>query len=93
MDDEQFRAAMESENPDMQEIENIATERNRKSEEENKTAHENQAKKEREEAARREELVKRMNNGETLTPDVLSDIFEKPIDKDSDDSDDKTNNG
>ena len=38
MDDEQFRAAMESENPDMQEIENIAIERKRKSEEENKSA-------------------------------------------------------
>jgi cell division protease FtsH len=93
MDEEQFLAAMQMENPTIESIEGILTEKKRKSEEENKTAHENQAKKEREEAARREELVKRMNNGETLTPDVLSDIFEKPIDKDSDDSDDKTNNG
>ena len=96
MDEEQFLAAMQMENPTIESIEGILTEKKRKSEEENKTAHENQAKKEREEAARREELVKRMNNGETLTPDVLADIFEKPIDKDSDDSDssdDKTDNG
>ncbi len=93
MDEEQFLAAMQMENPTIESIEGILTEKKRKSEEENKTAHENLAKKEREEAARREELVKRMSNGEVLTPEVLTDIFEKPIDKDSDDSNDKTDNG
>ncbi len=55
MDEEQFRAAMESENPDMQEIENIAVERKRKSEEENKTALEKIAN---EKAAAEEEIIK-----------------------------------
>ncbi len=44
MDDEQFRACMESDNPTMEEIEQIAKEKARVSEEENKTAHENNAK-------------------------------------------------
>ena len=48
MDDEQFKACMEAENPTIEEIENIAKERNRKSEEENKTAHENNQKAEEE---------------------------------------------
>lgn len=89
MDEEQFLAAMQMENPTIESIEGILTEKKRKSEEENKTAHENQAKKEAEEAARREALARRMENGEALTPDVLADIFEKPINKDnSDNSDD-----
>lgn len=86
MDEEQFLAAMQMDNPTIESIEGILTEKKRKSAEENKTAHENQAKKEAEEAARREELAKRMNNGEALTADVLSDIFEKSVDN-SDDSD------
>ena len=86
MDEEQFLAAMQMENPTIESIEGILTEKKCKSEEENKTAHENQAKKEAEEAARREELAKRMNNGEALTADVLSDIFEKSVDN-SDDHD------
>ena len=90
MDEEQFLAAMQMENPTIESIEGILTEKKRKSEEENKTAHENQAKKEAEEAARREELAKRMSNGEALTPDVLADIFEKPVNNGSDDSNDKT---
>ena len=46
MDDEQFKAAMESENPSFEEIDNIAKERNRKSEEENKSELERLAKEE-----------------------------------------------
>ena len=89
MDEEQFLAAMQMENPTIESIEGILTEKKRRSEEENKTAHENQAKKEAEEAARREALAKRMESGEALTPDVLADIFEKPVNKDnSDNSDD-----
>ena len=79
---------MQMENPTIEDIEGILTEKKRKSEEENKTAHENQAKREAEEAARREELAKRMNNGEALTADVLSDIFGEPTDV-SDDSNEK----
>ena len=88
MDEEQFLAAMQMKNPTIEDIEGILTEKKRKSEEENKTAHENQAKREAEEAARREELAKRMNNGEALTADVLSDIFGEPTDT-SDDSNEK----
>ena len=55
MDDEQFKAAMESENPTVEEIEKIALDRKSKSDEENKTAHEKNAEEERlrEEEARR----------------------------------------
>ena len=74
MDEEQFKAAMETENPDMEAIDNIATERKRRSEEENKQAHENNQKAEeqaeairrsREEEARRalDELYKEKQNG------------------------------
>jgi len=41
MDDEQFKACMEMDNPTFEEIENIAEQRKRKSEEENKSAHAN----------------------------------------------------
>ena len=89
MDEEQFLAAMQMENPTIEAIEGILTEKKRKSEEENKTAHENQAKKEAEEAARREALAKRMENGEALTPDVLADIFGNSTNKDNSDDSDK----
>ena len=91
MDEEQFLAAMQMENPTIESIEGILTEKKRKSDEENKIAHEKQAKKEAEEAARREELAKRMASGEELTPDVLADIFEKKSDE-SDDSENTDNN-
>ena len=91
MDEEQFLAAMQTENPSIESIEGILTEKKRKSEEENKTAHENLAKKEAEEAARREELAKRMENGEALTPDVLADIFDKSGDNKKDDSNNPNN--
>lgn len=77
MDDEQFRAAMEMDNPTMESIEEIAEMRKKRSEEENKTAHENNARAEEEERARREELAKQMASGEPLTDEVLRDIFEK----------------
>ena len=54
MDEEQFKAAMESENPTIDEIEEIAAEKKKKSEEENKTAHENNAKAEAEAKAKAE---------------------------------------
>ena len=77
MDEEQFRAAMEMDNPTIESIEEILVEKKRKSEEENKTAHANNLKAEEEEKARRDELAKRMANGEALTEDVLFDIFGK----------------
>ena len=68
MDEEQFLAAMQMENPTIESIEGILSEKKRQSEEENKIAQENQARKEAEEAARREALAKRMESGE---PDLL----------------------
>ncbi len=77
MDEEQFRAAMEMENPTIESIEDIAFRKKQKSEEENQTAHENNAKAEEEERLRREELSKRMANGEPLTDELLNDVFGK----------------
>lgn len=77
MDEEQFRAAMEMENPTMESIEDIAFRKQEKSDEENRTAHENNARAEEEERLRREELAKKMASGEPLTDDVLNDIFSK----------------
>ncbi len=92
MDEEQFLAAMQMENPTIESIEGILAEKKRKSEEENKTAHENQAKKEAEEAARREELAKRMGSGEAITPDVLADIFGKAPDDQENSNNDSDQN-
>ena len=69
MDEEQFRVAMESDAPTMEQIEAIAKERARKSDEENKTAHENNQKEE-DEKKRREEEAKRAN-----TDDLLDNFF------------------
>ena len=77
MDEEQFRAAMEMENPTIESIEDIAFRKKQKSEEENQTAHENNAKAEEEERIRREELSKRMANGEPLSDEMLQNIFGK----------------
>ena len=77
MDEDQFLAAMQMQNPTIESIENIALERRRKSEEENKTAEEERKKAEEEERARREELSKRMESGEQLTDEVLAEIFGK----------------
>ncbi len=52
MDEEQFKAAMETEDPTIEDIENIAAEKKKKSEEENKTAHENNEKAEAEARAK-----------------------------------------
>jgi cell division protease FtsH len=77
MDEEQFKAAMESENPTIEEIEDIAFKKQKKSEEENQVAHENNAKAEEEERLRREELSKRMEAGESLSEELLNDVFGK----------------
>ena len=77
MDEEQFRAAMEMDNPTIESIEDIAFRKKQKSEEENDIAHENNRKAEEEERLRREELAKKMSSGEDLTEDDLADIFGK----------------
>ena len=89
MDEDQFRAAMEMENPTVESIEGILEEKQRQSNEENKVAYENKMRAEAEEKARREELAKRMASGEPLTDEVLADIFEKKF-NDSPDSNNDT---
>ena len=76
MDEEQFIAAMERENPTIEEIEDIAFKKKKASEEENKSAEAKKKKEEEEERKRREELAKKLENGEPITEDVLRDIFE-----------------
>ena len=96
MDEEQFRAAMEMDNPTIESIEDIAFRKKQKSDEENDIAHENNRKAEEEERLRREELAKKMASGEDITNDVLADIFEKKYtakaDSDDDKSDDNSDN-
>ena len=70
MDEEQFKACMESENPTFEEIENIANEKSRKSEEENKTAHENNQKAEEERIAKEKETA-----DANKTDDLLGNFF------------------
>jgi len=99
MDDEQFKAAMESEAPTMEYIESIASEKKRKSDEENKTAHENNAKAE-EEARRKadEEAAKKLEEmqrtGKFPADDFFNSVFNVPTDepenKDNASSDDKS---
>ena len=88
MDEEQFRAAMEMDNPTIESIEDIAFRKQQKSEEENDVAHENNRKAEEEENSRREELAKKMASGEILTDDVLAEIFEKNYTASTDKKDD-----
>ena len=85
MDEEQFLAAMERENPTIEEIEEIFTEKKRKSEEENKTAHENNAKAEEEARKATEEAAKKaMEEGQEIDFDALF----RPAGSPPDDSDD-----
>jgi cell division protease FtsH len=77
MDEEQFKAAMEMQNPTIESIEDIAFRKQQKSDEENTVAHENNRKAEEEERLRREELAKKMASGEGLTDQDLKEIFEK----------------
>ena len=63
MDEEQFIAAMEADEPKMEEIEAIMTARKRRSEEENKSAYERNVKREAEERARVEEERKKEGTG------------------------------
>ena len=92
MDEEQFRAAMEMENPTIESIEDIAFRKKQKSDEENDIAHENNRKAEEEERLRREELAKKMANGEDLTDDVLKEIFDKNHTAGADSEDNNSDN-
>ena len=85
MDEEQFKAAMEMENPTIESIEDIAFRKQQKSDEENDTAHKKNAEAAEEARLRQEELAKRMENGEELTDDLLKDIFEKRFTANADD--------
>ena len=83
MDEEQFKTAMETENPTLEEIANIVTERQKKSEEENKTAHENneKARLEREQKEKEEQERLKYTNQNFATDDFLSNIFNAPKDE------------
>ena len=85
MDEEQFKAAMEMENPTIESIEDIAFRKQQKSDEENDSAHKKNAVAAEEARLRQEELAKRMQNGEELTDDLLKDIFEKRFTANADD--------
>ena len=96
MDEEQFKAAMECENPTIEEIENIAIEKKKKSEEENKTAHQNNAKAEAEAKARAEaeaeadRIAREAFGGQTgfSSDDFFSRVWQNPVDDENDENDD-----
>ena len=96
MDEEQFNAAMQMENPTIEEIEGIAEEKKKKSDEENKTAHQNNVKAEEEakkrEAERLEHLKKQQENaGMFSSEDFFKNIFETPKDDNQAENFDSTN--
>ena len=77
MDEEQFKAAMELDNPTIDDIEDIAFRKQKQSDEENDVAHENNRKAEEEEKLRREELEKKFASGEMLSEEELKDLFDR----------------
>ena len=87
MDEEQFKYAMESENPTIEEVENIAFEKKRKSEEENKTAHQNNEKAEAEERAKAEEEARKMaenafgTNKGFSSEDFFKNVWSMPVEE------------
>ena len=87
MDEEQFRAAMESDSPTLEDIANILDEKIRRSEEENKVAHENNEREEEEarERARREaeEKMKAAEADGKFPSDDFFDLFGQGSDSDS----------
>ncbi|MBQ2737107.1 MAG: hypothetical protein IJF38_00320, partial [Clostridia bacterium] len=90
MDDDQFRAAMESEDPSFEEIDLIAKERRKRSEEENKSALERLAKEEAEkqaEARATAELGNMLDNFyRDLTQGNLNDVSDNSASKNPDNS-------
>ena len=93
MDEEQFRAAMETDEPTIEQIENIATEKKKKSKEENKTAHENNRKSEEEAKAReeeerkaREEAASKKDTNGFSSDDFFNSIWNSPDDNNNSDN-------
>ncbi len=103
MDEEQFKAAMEMEEPTLEAIEQIAIDRKKKSEEENKTAHENnekaeEEKKQREEEAARIQRETAARNASFPVDDFFKSVFTvPPVEENNGDEDEspseKTNDG
>ncbi len=75
MDEEQFAAAMEAENPTVEDIVNIAEEKRRKSEDENKSAFEKRQKEEEEQKLRAEEEAKARLEQDKNPPIDLAGLF------------------
>ena len=97
MDEEQFKAAMETESPTVEEIEQIAIDRKKKSEEENKTAEENNKKAE-EEKRRQEEEAERIQretasrNASFPVDDFFKSVFTVPPTEESPEDEDSSSN-
>ena len=98
MDEEQFKAAMETDNPTIEAIENIALEKKKKSEEENKTAHENNAKAEAEakakaeaEAAESYRMAREAfgRSTEFSSDDFFKTVWQTPLEEDRNESSDE----
>ncbi len=92
MDEEQFRVAMETDDPTIEQIEGIATEKKNKSKEENKSAHENNRKSEEEAKAREEEERKAREEAESKkdnvgfsSDDFFNSIWNSPDDNNNSD--------
>jgi len=100
MDEEQFKAAMEAENPTIEDIEQIAVDKKKKSEAENKTAHENNAKAEAEAkakadaAAAESERIAREAFGSSVgfsSDDFFKNVWQSPVtEEDNKDNEDET---
>jgi hypothetical protein len=82
MDEEQFNAAMEAENPSIEDILNIADEKRLKSEAENKTAFEKKQKEEEEARKRAEAEAKAKAEEEKNPPIDLQGLFGNLRDED-----------
>ena len=98
MDEEQFRTAMEMDNPTIEAIEKIAEDKKQRSEEENKIAYEERLKeeaeererleKERQEAIRRQEEKRDSQNG-LLTDEFFRTVWQAPADEDQEEKTDE----
>ena len=91
MDEEQFKACMEMDDPTVEYIESLATERKRKSEEENKVAHENLAREAEEARIKAEEEAKKRReeaekNSSFPVDDFFTTVFNVPEEKKPEDT-------
>ena len=86
MDDEQFKAAMERENPTIEEIAEIGAAKRRRSEEENKLREAAEAearKRDEEEARKREEAQKNQPQNDRPQQEMRGYGYDDPFDPDS----------